>query len=165
MLGALLMTPNIAVNPDELIEHAWEKEPPTRVRNALSSYITRLRQRLAAGRPVNIHRFRSITNAARAEEETAQVLRRLTAIAWRLAVAAMAWLVAGIGHNWYGNRHHFADLRIYHLAVQWWRDGRPLHEFSVPDPTQGSLGFTYPPFAALLLRPLAGLAWPVPVQV
>ncbi|MEV8518154.1 glycosyltransferase 87 family protein [Dactylosporangium sp. NPDC051484] len=92
-------------------------------------------------------------------------MRQLTAVAWRLAVAVMAWLVAGIGHDWYGNRHHFADLRIYHLAVQWWRDGHPLYDFSVPDPTQGSLGFTYPPFAALLLRPLAGLAWPVPVQV
>ncbi|MER7007517.1 BTAD domain-containing putative transcriptional regulator [Dactylosporangium sp. NPDC000555] len=99
VLGALLMTPNIAVNPDTLIERTWEKEPPTRVRNVLSSYITRLRQRLDVGKAANqtialrrlregyvlmvdpqavdIHRFRAATNAALAEEDTAQVLRRL----------------------------------------------------------------------------------------
>ncbi|WP_238016803.1 glycosyltransferase 87 family protein [Dactylosporangium sp. AC04546] len=90
---------------------------------------------------------------------------QIAAVAWRLGVAAVVWLVVGAGQDRYGNRHNFSDLRIYHLAVRWWRDGRPLYDFSVPDPTQGSLGFTYPPFAAMMLRPLAGFAWPVPVQV
>ncbi|GAA1042756.1 glycosyltransferase 87 family protein [Virgisporangium ochraceum] len=55
---------------------------------------------------------------------------------------------------WYGNRHHFLDLRIYVNAMRWWHDGHPLYEFAHDDPIQGRLGFTYPPFAALVLAPL-----------
>src|SRR5439155_27012574 len=35
--------------------------------------------------------------------------------------------------------------------------GHDLYAFGMPDKVQGSLGFTYPPFAALLLLPLAAL--------
>jgi alpha-1,2-mannosyltransferase len=55
---------------------------------------------------------------------------------------------------WYGNRHHFLDLRIYVNAMRWWHDGHPLYAFAHDDPIQGRLGFTYPPFAALVLAPL-----------
>lgn len=55
---------------------------------------------------------------------------------------------------WYGNRHHFLDLRIYVNAMRWWHDGHPLYDFAHDDPIQGRLGFTYPPFAALVLGPL-----------
>ncbi|GIJ57986.1 glycosyltransferase 87 family protein [Virgisporangium aurantiacum] len=55
---------------------------------------------------------------------------------------------------WYGNRHHFLDLRIYVNAMRWWHDGHPLYSFAHDDPIQGRLGFTYPPFAALVLAPL-----------
>jgi alpha-1,2-mannosyltransferase len=48
--------------------------------------------------------------------------------------------------------HHTFDLRVYRGAVRWWLDGRPLYDFVRP----GSIkGFTYPPFAALVLLPLA----------
>ena len=36
-------------------------------------------------------------------------------------------------------------------------DGHPLYDYAQPDRVQGELYFTYPPFAALLLRPFAGL--------
>ena len=79
----------------------------------------------------------------------------------RVAVVAAVVLVVGVAHYWYGNRHNYYDLRIYDEAMRWWAAGRPLYSFSHPDPIQGPLGFTYPPFAALLMYPMA---W-VPVGV
>ena len=48
--------------------------------------------------------------------------------------------------------HHTFDLRVYRGAVRWWLDGRPLYDFVRPHTTKG---FTYPPFAVLVLLPLA----------
>lgn len=53
--------------------------------------------------------------------------------------------------------HNFFDLRIYMSAMRWWADGNPLYDYAQPDELQGELYFTYPPFAAILLRPFAGL--------
>lgn len=74
------------------------------------------------------------------------------------AILAVAALVALALHAWYGNRNHFFDLRIYRDAMRFWNDGNFLYDFWRPDPTQGRLEFTYPPFAAFLLRPLAWLS-------
>jgi alpha-1,2-mannosyltransferase len=51
--------------------------------------------------------------------------------------------------------HNVFDLRIYHGAVDWWRDGRPLYSYLWGD---SPYGFTYPPFAALVMLPMAGLS-------
>jgi len=80
--------------------------------------------------------------------------------AWRVARwVLLALFVAGVvaAHNWYGNRHQFYDLEIYRQAVNWWLDGHDLYTFTKPDDTQGQLGFTYPPFGALVLVPFAVL--------
>jgi alpha-1,2-mannosyltransferase len=69
-------------------------------------------------------------------------------------VTAIAAAVAAF-LDWYGNRHDFFDLRIYVSAMRWWADGHPLYDYAQPDRVQGELYFTYPPFAAALLRPLA----------
>ncbi len=53
--------------------------------------------------------------------------------------------------------NRFFDLMVYRSAVRWWVDGNPLYDYSQPDPYQESLGFTYPPVGAFLLRPLAYL--------
>jgi alpha-1,2-mannosyltransferase len=74
-----------------------------------------------------------------------------------LLVVVTAAVVAA--QMWYGNRHHFLDLRIYVNAVRWWASGHPLYEFAHDDPIQGRLGFTYPPFAALVLAPLGALGF------
>jgi alpha-1,2-mannosyltransferase len=76
-------------------------------------------------------------------------------------VAALVVLAAVVvaGHVWYRNRHNFFDLRIYREAMRWWDSGHHLYDYSRPDATQGHLEFTYPPFAAYLLRPLAWLSW------
>jgi alpha-1,2-mannosyltransferase len=69
----------------------------------------------------------------------------------------VVWATAIAAHVWYGNRHQFFDLGIYYRAVRWWADGHTVYSYSQPDKVEGSLGFTYPPFAAMLLRPLAAL--------
>src|SRR4051812_42793299 len=48
--------------------------------------------------------------------------------------------------------HRFFDLRVYRGAARWWWQGRPLYEFVLP---HTSKGFTYPPFAVLVLLPTA----------
>jgi alpha-1,2-mannosyltransferase len=84
--------------------------------------------------------------------------------ALQVALLATVTAVVAIGQHWYGNRHHFFDLHIYYAAMRWWADGHPLYDFAQPDATMGSLGFTYPPFGALVLRPIA--YFPLgPVQV
>jgi alpha-1,2-mannosyltransferase len=76
----------------------------------------------------------------------------------RVAVVVVIALAATAAQWGYGNRHDFADLRIYYKAVHWWAQGRPLYDFAVPDPVQGHLGFTYPPFAALMMYPMAWIS-------
>ncbi|MEV7285020.1 glycosyltransferase 87 family protein [Streptomyces sp. NPDC093252] len=45
------------------------------------------------------------------------------------------------------------DLRVYHGAVQnWLRDGGALYDYRVPGTVYG---FTYPPFAAVVMAPMA----------
>jgi alpha-1,2-mannosyltransferase len=48
--------------------------------------------------------------------------------------------------------HHTFDLRVYRGAVRWWLKGRPVYDFLRPHTEKG---FTYPPFAVLVLLPLA----------
>jgi alpha-1,2-mannosyltransferase len=77
----------------------------------------------------------------------------------RVAVAAAVVAAYLAGLLWYGDTQHSFDLRIYYHAVAWWADGHPLYDYAQPDKVQGSLSFTYPPFAALVMLPmlLAGL--------
>src|SRR4051812_15955501 len=48
--------------------------------------------------------------------------------------------------------HREFDLKVYRGAVQWWLDHRPLYTFHR---NRTPYGFTYPPFAALTMLPLA----------
>jgi alpha-1,2-mannosyltransferase len=77
--------------------------------------------------------------------------------AWQVAVLVGLGVIAFGLQRWYGLRNHFFDLMIYRDAMRWWQAGHPLYQFARPDQTQGQLGFTYPPFAAVLLRPLVWL--------
>jgi alpha-1,2-mannosyltransferase len=75
----------------------------------------------------------------------------------RRAAAGLALVVLVALLYRLGTPHKFFDLKIYMKAMRWWADGHPLYDYVQPDRLQGALYFTYPPFAALLLRPFAGL--------
>jgi hypothetical protein len=54
----------------------------------------------------------------------------------------------------FGRPYNFFDMKIYHGAVEWWASGNELYRFIAPETT---LGFTYPPFAGLLMLPMVFL--------
>ncbi|MGY1738318.1 glycosyltransferase 87 family protein [Geodermatophilus sp. SYSU D00684] len=70
-----------------------------------------------------------------------------------LALAVLAGLVSALGPNdpW----HNWFDLRVYDGAVEWWRSGRPLYDYTFG---RTDYGFTYPPFAALAVLPMTLLS-------
>ncbi|MGB2571338.1 glycosyltransferase family 87 protein [Micromonospora citrea] len=74
-----------------------------------------------------------------------------------LAVAVAAFLsVAAV-------RHGFFDLKVYYGALDFWvHDGGEIYDYLKPG-TQ--YGFTYPPFAALVMLPMAYLPWPAAITV
>ena len=77
-------------------------------------------------------------------------------VTWRrVLIVVLVVAAVFVGHIWYGNRHNFYDLRIYFGAIRSWAAGDSLYTFSHYDPIQGPLGFTYPPFAGLLMFPMA----------
>jgi alpha-1,2-mannosyltransferase len=74
-----------------------------------------------------------------------------------LAAAVTAFLsVAAV-------RHGFFDLKVYYGALTFWvHDGGEIYDF-LKGGTQ--YGFTYPPFAALVMLPMAYLPWPAAITV
>ncbi len=69
----------------------------------------------------------------------------------RAAVVVAVVAAVGAAQWWYGNRHDYFDLKIYFEAIRWWASGHQLYDYIQPDRVQHSLGFTYPPFAAVLM--------------
>jgi alpha-1,2-mannosyltransferase len=67
-------------------------------------------------------------------------------------VVAAAWFI--VRHLGYPPGRHFFDLSVYRGAIDWWLDGRPLYAYRIG---HSRFGFTYPPFAALLMTPLAAV--------
>jgi alpha-1,2-mannosyltransferase len=54
-------------------------------------------------------------------------------------------------------RHGYFDLRVYHGAINYWiHDGGLLYDYLLPKSTYG---FTYPPFAAIVMLPMAFTPW------
>ena len=43
--------------------------------------------------------------------------------------------------------------------MQWWAAGNDLYSYSQPDWLMGELGFTYPPFSAVIMWPMSFLPW------
>jgi hypothetical protein len=62
-------------------------------------------------------------------------------------------VVCGLAVLVFDAHYRFFDMVIYHDAIRWWIHGGDLYDYVAP--VQGRLGFTYPPFAALLLLPVA----------
>src|SRR6478752_2157579 len=73
---------------------------------------------------------------------------RIVMVVLPVTLAAFASWVFGEG---IGQHHHQFDLRLYYDAIN----------YSQPDAVNISLGFTYPPVAALLMSPMGLLSYPV----
>ncbi|WP_157695330.1 glycosyltransferase 87 family protein [Nakamurella panacisegetis] len=58
----------------------------------------------------------------------------------------------------FGAPRNELDLRIYYNAMASWHGGNDLYSYAYPDKVNGLLGFTYPPFAALIMSPLPMLS-------
>jgi alpha-1,2-mannosyltransferase len=72
-----------------------------------------------------------------------------------LWIITAAVVFAAVTAEIFGRRYSFFDMRIYHGAVLWWTSGEELYEFIAPNT---DLGFTYPPFAAVTMLPMAGMS-------
>jgi alpha-1,2-mannosyltransferase len=60
-------------------------------------------------------------------------------------------------------RHGFFDLSVYYGAINYWmHDGGSLYDYLLP---QNTYGFTYPPFAALTMLPMAITPWTVAIVI
>ncbi|MEV4627616.1 glycosyltransferase 87 family protein [Micromonospora sp. NPDC049523] len=70
----------------------------------------------------------------------------------RLGIIAATWYAAWLSIDAFGRPYNFFDMKIYHGAIVWWASGNDLYSFIAPMTT---LGFTYPPFAALIMLPMA----------
>ncbi len=77
---------------------------------------------------------------------------RWTAV--RIGIVLGAVVLAVLAVRAFGRPYSFFDLKIYRGAVSWWAGGGELYQYVAPGIT---LGFTYPPFAALLMLPMVKL--------
>ncbi|GHJ49738.1 membrane protein [Catellatospora sp. TT07R-123] len=60
----------------------------------------------------------------------------------------------------FAQRHGFFDLNVYYGAIRYWMSGGEIYDFFRP---RSTYGFTYPPFAALVMLPMALVPWPVAI--
>ena len=78
------------------------------------------------------------------------------------AVAGLAVAVA-VFVGFTAVRHGFFDLKVYYGAVNYWiHDGGMLYDYLKPN---SKYGFTYPPFAAIVMLPMAVVPWPVAIVI
>jgi alpha-1,2-mannosyltransferase len=76
---------------------------------------------------------------------------------WRIVVVADLANLVAVFLITYAERHGFFDLSVYHGAINYWvHQGGSLYDFVLPFSTYG---FTYPPFAALVMLPMAITPW------
>ena len=60
-------------------------------------------------------------------------------------------------------RHGFFDLNVYYGAINYWmHNGGSLYEYLLPHNTYG---FTYPPFAAITMLPMAITPWHIAIVI
>ena len=106
---------------------------------------------------MNTYRAHSWSRAARPRRAATDLVDRLqgsagwSALAFSVALYAAVSIAMHQPFHLGGLRLRDFDLRIYHLGALRVMHGTPLYGTPMID----HLGFTYPPFAALLLAPLA----------
>ncbi len=92
--------------------------------------------------------------AGRGPGITARALRNAVAASIRAGVALVALVGWAASLGFVHRQHNDVDLRTYRGAVTWWAHGHDLYSF-YGIPRNHTLGFTYPPFAAVLMFPLS----------
>lgn len=92
---------------------------------------------------------------------------RSRTVSWRvvLAVAVITAALSFAVVKVWGPEHFQYDLKIYYHAVSFWLNGGNIYDYAQPDPVNISLGYTYPPAAALFMAPMAALPLGVVVTV
>ncbi len=83
--------------------------------------------------------------------------RRSIVIATALICLTVAFALSYAVYRHFGAPRNEYDLKIYFAALNDWRSGGGLYGLVQYDPTNGWLGFTYPPVAALFMSPMTGL--------
>lgn len=78
-----------------------------------------------------------------------------------LPILLAAFVVYLWAHEVVGPHHHQFDLQIYYRAVNYWADGFNIYDYAQYDSVNITLGWTYPPLAAVLMSPMALLGYPV----
>jgi alpha-1,2-mannosyltransferase len=79
-----------------------------------------------------------------------------------LIVATLA-VVTGAFALRFSVHRGFFDLNVYYGALNYWvHDGGQLYDYIRP---RTEYGFTYPPFAALTMLPMALVPWPVAIAI
>jgi alpha-1,2-mannosyltransferase len=99
---------------------------------------------------------RSCRRAATVGRQERGTMRRFRAWAGLIGSVIGAAAFLAMFARWQGQ----FDLHVYRGAVRSWLHGDGLYTYRQPG-TIRSFGFTYPPFAALVLMPLAVLPWRV----
>jgi len=79
----------------------------------------------------------------------------------RAVVASVLATAALLAVGWWLRAHSFEDLDVYRIGVRTWWHGGDMYGPLPPVRTGLVLPLIYPPFAALVLSPLALLPWPV----
>ncbi len=92
-------------------------------------------------------------------------LPRATRIMTVILPVLLATFAAWAFNDVIGQHHRQFDLRLYYDAVSYWLAGHDLYSYAQPDPVNVSLGFTYPPVAALLMAPMGLLTYPAVLAI
>ena len=88
-------------------------------------------------------------------------LPRATRIVMVLLPVTMAAFASWVFGEAIGQHHRQFDLRLYYDAINYWLSGHDLFSYAQPDAVNISLGFTYPPVAAVLMSPMGLLPYTV----
>jgi alpha-1,2-mannosyltransferase len=84
-------------------------------------------------------------------------------VMWRALVVAGLAIASCLFVARFAARHGFFDLKVYYGAMNYWVNrGGSLYDYLLPHSTYG---FTYPPFAALVMLPMAVTPWPVAIVI
>ncbi len=98
--------------------------------------------------------------ALRAERIARRWLSRPAA---RVAVVGLFWVAVAVFLRRIAERHGYFDLRVYYGALNFWVHGHgELYDYLK---SYTEYGFTYPPFAALTMLPMAIVPWAVAIGI